>query len=621
MSFLSELKTMNIRTITKFCFALFILLFCLTGRIVAQSVIAETTLPCAPGPNRNTYYGFAGSTMIATNPVTHRVYVPLQCDSLRLAEINAAGNLERTIDLNVGHGETLGITVDTQHNRVYVAVNADGDRLVVVDLNSNSIQNFRYPTEVDGFPFYASGPLAVNPVTNRVYSVTNEWPPGSISVFNANDNTWQVIQLPIQNLIDLAIDSSQNKLYVTAQGIVSLGQLVVIDLSTNAVDRRIDFPNDFQPNYAIAFNSRTNELYFPGITEGHPSILTLDLANNTLNNIRIPDGGPNATQHSAIAVNPNTGRVYTFVDTQIVPGSWDLTTLNIMTNTITNKPMEKPLFNYGWSAGFAIDAETNRLYFQDDHRTLTVDPGSSGIISPENPVVQADDATLSFNNVTSPGTVSVAPISDPATAGEVPGGFAISDLFAYEITKDATLQFNGTVTTCFNIPTVNDETEFNSLAVLHRELNEVTGQYELIDRTSSRTFSTRAICATTASFSPFYLVRKNNKVKSLFAKSKAYKSGSTAPIKVQLLNENDQNISSPGTILTIRGLRLIGGNTTSSVIDSGDANADGNFRYDSSLQGYIFNLSTKGLAAGQYVLSFYVGSDRAFLYTVKFEVK
>jgi DNA polymerase III, alpha subunit (gram-positive type) len=37
--------------------------------------------------------------------------------------------------------------------------------------------------------------------------------------------------------------------------------------------------------------------------------------------------------------------------------------------------------------------------------------------------------------------------------------------------------------------------------------------------------------------------------------------------------------------------------------------------------GYIFNLSTKELASGQYLLSFYVGSDHSFFYTVKFEVK
>ncbi|MGI8836906.1 MAG: hypothetical protein ACR2H4_09750 [Pyrinomonadaceae bacterium] len=67
------------------------------------------------------------------------------------------------------------------------------------------------------------------------------------------------------------------------------------------------------------------------------------------------------------------------------------------------------------------------------------------------------------------------------------------------------------------------------------------------------------------------------------------------------------------------------GNTTAPVVDSGNANPDYTFRYDSTLGGagggYIFNLSTKSLAAGQYVLSFYVGSDRSFFYTVKFEVK
>ena len=61
------------------------------------------------------------------------------------------------------------------------------------------------------------------------------------------------------------------------------------------------------------------------------------------------------------------------------------------------------------------------------------------------------------------------------------------------------------------------------------------------------------------------------------------------------------------------------------IVDSGNANPDYTFRYDATLGGvgggYIFNLSTKGLASGQYVLSFYAGSDHSFFYTVKFEVK
>ena len=67
------------------------------------------------------------------------------------------------------------------------------------------------------------------------------------------------------------------------------------------------------------------------------------------------------------------------------------------------------------------------------------------------------------------------------------------------------------------------------------------------------------------------------------------------------------------------------GNTLAPIEDSGNANPYYTFRYDSTLGGagggYIFNLSTKGLVPGQYVLSFYVGSDRSFFYTVRFEVR
>ena len=71
-------------------------------------------------------------------------------------------------------------------------------------------------------------------------------------------------------------------------------------------------------------------------------------------------------------------------------------------------------------------------------------------------------------------------------------------------------------------------------------------------------------------------------------------------------------------------MRLMSGNTAAPVVDSGNSNPDYTFRYDSTLGGsggYIFNLSTRGFAPGQYVLSFYVGNDRSFFYTVNLEVR
>jgi hypothetical protein len=233
--------------------------------------------------------------------------------------------------------------------------------------------------------------------------------------------------------------------------------------------------------------------------------------------------------------------------------------------------------------------------------------------------VQTTSATLTFDNVTGSGTATVTPI-DPTSVGEVPGGFSVSDSVAYEIATTAT--FTGSVTLAFKVPGPISQDDFNSLAILHN----VNGT--LVDVTAStpaRDYSSLTIYATTNSFSPFYLARRGTHIKSLFDRSKAYKRGSTTPIKLQVLNASNANLSSSNTSLVTRDLRLMSGNTLAPIEDSGNANPDYAFRYDSTLGGagggYIFNLSTKGLAPGQYVLSFYVGTERSFFFTVKFEVK
>ena len=55
-------------------------------------------------------------------------------------------------------------------------------------------------------------------------------------------------------------------------------------------------------------------------------------------------------------------------------------------------------------------------------------------------------------------------------------------------------------------------------------------------------------------------------------------------------------------------------------MDSGNANPDSNFRYDTTLGGYIFNLSTSGLGTGTYTLSFTAGSDPT-THAVQFQVR
>ena len=110
----------------------------------------------------------------------------------------------------------------------------------------------------------------------------------------------------------------------------------------------------------------------------------------------------------------------------------------------------------------------------------------------------------------------------------------------------------------------------------------------------------------------------------LYDQEKAHKAGSNVPIKLRLCDSSGNNLSSSAITVTAIGIMKTSANAFGPVEDSGNANPDFNFRYDPTLGGsgggYIFNLSTKGLSTGTYVLGFRAGSDPT-IYTVQFKVK
>ncbi len=106
-------------------------------------------------------------------------------------------------------------------------------------------------------------------------------------------------------------------------------------------------------------------------------------------------------------------------------------------------------------------------------------------------------------------------------------------------------------------------------------------------------------------------------VVALYDQTKANKSGSTIPVKLQLVDANGNNLSSPSLVVHVTGITPAPPGTN---FDSGNANPGNNFRYDPTLGGYIFNLSTKGFAPGEYTLSFTVTGDPV-THTLKFVVR
>jgi DNA-binding beta-propeller fold protein YncE len=125
--------------------------------------------------------------------------------------------------------------------------------------------------------------------------------------------------------------------------------------------------------------------------------------------------------------------------------------------------------------------------------------------------------------------------------------------------------------------------------------------------TQTFTVAARDMVGNTASAAVSY--RVTYAVSVLYDQTKAVKSGSTIPIKLQLVDATGTNVSGSSIFVTATAISFVGSTATAAADDAGNANPDANFRYDASLGGYVFNLSTKGLAIGAYRMSFTIVGD------------
>ena len=123
---------------------------------------------------------------------------------------------------------------------------------------------------------------------------------------------------------------------------------------------------------------------------------------------------------------------------------------------------------------------------------------SAPTVTGANSETQVNDAVITFQNVTAAGTTTDYTI-DPATAGTLPAGFTQTGL-AYDISTTAA--YTGAINLCFHIPSVNDATEFSRLKVFHSEGGT------LVDKTTSFVYSTRLVCGSVQSLSPFVIANE-----------------------------------------------------------------------------------------------------------------
>jgi len=301
---------------------------------------------------------------IAVNPITNKVYVT-NYDSGSISVIDGSTNkVVGNITVGVFPSE---VAINSETNRVYVIHRGppgslvsilDGQSNTVIDTieigfdaiglavnpNTNKIyvSYWNYSSEgiifvVDGFTNKvvdtiknATGLLAVNPVTNTIYSATGS----SIYVIDGQTNKiTDMVQLNGERVIDLAVNSNTNKVYViywnhpptsdvggaaratssifvmdgsnniivnTSLGFESGGiaanlntnnayvshndiksksVILVIDGDSNIVLYKININNDFG---RLAFNPGTNKLFIVGYWTDSLSVITDPESNQSI---------------------------------------------------------------------------------------------------------------------------------------------------------------------------------------------------------------------------------------------------------------------------------------------------------------------------------------------------
>jgi uncharacterized delta-60 repeat protein len=216
---------------------------------------------------------------------------------------------------------------------------------------------------------------------------------------------------------------------------------------------------------------------------------------------------------------------------------------------------------------------------------VSVDEGGAGA---------ASDVTTSFGNVTSTGTTSVSVI-DPNWAGQLPSGYQVVGAnLAFEVYT--TSSYTGPITVCFTLSSLDDAT-FAIARLFHNDGNG------LVDVTSSKDPSTKTICGTVSSLSPFVILKPpyqatiqqpiNANGTSVFSVRRG-----VVPVKFTLTLNGVGTCQLPSA--TIAVTRTAGGTigTVNESVYSGSADNGSNFRVNSCQ--YVYNLNASALGVGTY---------------------
>ena len=140
------------------------------------------------------------------------------------------------------------------------------------------------------------------------------------------------------------------------------------------------------------------------------------------------------------------------------------------------------------------------MYFTAQAATPAGAPQTSTMDLSPNAVI-----TVAFPSVGTGGSTYASPI-DPVTAGQLPIGYVSIGALAFEL--HSTARYTGPVMVCFQLPSVSLAT-FATLAILH---DNGSGLVDVTVHGLPSDATTKTICGSVPSFSPFLIARNNSVV-------------------------------------------------------------------------------------------------------------
>jgi YVTN family beta-propeller protein len=516
--------------------------------ITALGLRAEATLKVGSAPIPRV------ATGVVVDAARNLVYAATGADGT-IAVLDGTTNRQvDSIQLRLGAvaGWASFIAVDSALNRLYVA-DAYSPLLWTIDAEHRTVIA---ATQVPYGGAWSG--LAFNPTTRLLYLAVSDQ--NVVAVIDPANPAQAVALVPVTGLGALssfAIDPITNLIFVATDetlldpasggysafsGIAILGgdpaaassfNHVTSHLHLSSADLSGWLPPIAYTGPALAVNPRTHLLYAAahstgGAADTSVSVFDADPSHPTYAQlaarIQLPAGAPVAqvptyygfTYEAALAVDPVTNTVYVKVDASDPwPGGTQVTEIQAVdgaTNAVSSLAIFKSdvvfPFDVTNSGALSVNSNTGRLYvtggddalgastmvFLARRAAAVASTASSGPAT-----VSTPQASVTFSGVTSGGTTTIRQIDASQLTLSVPSQFSLSNAWAYEIATTASVV--PPIQLCFNASSVNDPSTFNALAVLHGE----GGTW--VDRTVSRDFASRTICAIVSSLSPFAIAR------------------------------------------------------------------------------------------------------------------